>query len=58
MNSTPHKKESNRRKKMDFIDPNLPEDVQELQRKAIEYRRQKNYYQDNERGVGEHRKVK
>lgn len=32
------------RRKIDYIDPSLPEEAQELQRKAIAYRKSKNYY--------------
>lgn len=32
------------RKIWDYIDPKLPEDVKELKRKAIKYRREHNYY--------------
>jgi len=30
----------------DYIDPALPEEVQEIKRKAIAYRRSKNYYKE------------
>jgi len=31
----------------DYIDPTLPEEIQEIKRRAIAYRKSKNYYKED-----------